>query len=600
MRLESDFFCFDNDNRLCIPSLKLTLERGEAVAILGVRGNDIYDIYDTFNSVNPLSRKSNPRPVIRCVSRSLNLFPHFSALENFSMAERSVIRYNKKQIVKICNDIKREFGISIDFHVPLRRLPISEQIIVQLIRAYISEMDILVCDNLISMLSIEDRRILFSIFQAMKAAGKSIIYLTTKWENAIQVASRILVTDGREAIGEMSTREVIENPQDLLFLISGRTLMEQNAESADSSKILDMLYSGAEYLTNNYELKETLSVVINNVSRIIHCDYCTISLRNHDSKYVHTYLGNYMTAPILDKDFISEYLNGDHPESVIYMSTEDINFDKIVSAPSHDVKSFIALPIINKNHILGLLTVFFSNVIIYDDQQFHYLKSFCREVSVVAETSRLINNSILLQESNHRIKNNLQIITSLIAMQQLYIQQHPETDVDQILDSISNCVQNIAYLHDLLTSPTSNSNNIDLHRIIESILRLYETSKVAITVDADDLLVPYAKATSISIVINELIANCVRHAFHKKPCPSPRILVSCHIIDEIIILKVQDNGSGLPETVDVGTSQSIGFAILRAIVNNELHGSLQIENTGNGTLAAITIPYVSLITDAYP
>lgn len=600
MRLESDFFCFDNDNRLCIPSLKLTLEHGEAVAILGVRGNDIYDIYDTFNSVNPLSRKSNPRPVIRCVSRSLNLFPHFSALENFSMAERSVIRYNKKQIVKICNDIKQEFGISIDFHVPLRRLPISEQIIVQLIRAYISEMDILVCDNLISMLSIEDRRILFSIFQAMKAAGKSIIYLTTKWENAIQVASRILVTDGREAIGEMSTREVIENPQDLLFLISGRTLMEQNAESADSSKILDMLYSGAEYLTNNYELKETLSVIINNVSRIIHCDYCTISLRNHDSKYVHTYFGNYMTAPILDKDFISEYLNSDQPESVIYMSTEDINFDKIVSAPSHDVKSFIALPIISKNHILGLLTVFFSNVIIYDDQQFHYLKSFCREVSVVAETSRLINNSILLQESNHRIKNNLQIITSLIAMQQLYIQQHPETDVDQILDSISNCVQNIAYLHDLLTSPTSNSNNIDLHRIIESILRLYETSKVAITVDADDLLVPYAKATSISIVINELIANCVRHAFHKKPCPSPRILVSCHIIDEIIILKVQDNGSGLPETVDVGTSQSIGFAILRAIVNNELHGSLQIENTGNGTLAAITIPYVSLITDAYP
>lgn len=599
MTRKSGFFTFDDSSHLHIPSLRLTLLPGESAAILGTRGNNISDIYHHFNAINPLEKKTPSHPAIRCITAgNINLFPQFSAYDNFTLAEHSVIQYHKKQLIRLCENLKKQFGIITDFHIPVKRLPISQQIIILAVRALISEMDILVCDDLISLLSIEDRNILLSLFRTMLDEGKSILYLTTKWENAVLAASRIIVTSDGELMGEMNTSEVIENPQQLLFLISGRTLMEQDTASMDASHILDMLYAGAEYLTNNYELTETLSVIINNVSRVVHCSCCTICLRNQSSDIIHTYTGQYHNAPALTEDFLRDYLNGqcNYPENIVYICSEDINFNKILQKASDNIRSLIVMPVTSKNSILGSLCVYFENIIVYDNQQFNYLRSFCREVSVVAETSRLINSSVLLQESNHRIKNNLQIIISLIAMQQLYIRQHPETDTGEILESIANCVQNIASLHDLLTGTASGSNNIDLSRIIDCILRLYRTTPIQISVDAQDLLIPYAKATSISIVINELLANCVKHAFPEKfSLASPAVHISCHIADQDIVMQVRDNGVGISDEIDLNTCQSIGFSILRTIIRNELRGTLKITDNHPGTSAMITIPYVMLI-----
>lgn len=122
---KSDFFYFDKNNHFCIPSLNLILLPGEAVAILSTRGNNISDIYNRFHVLNPLGKKTPSHPVIRCITAgNINLFPQFSAYDNFSMAEHSVIRYNKKQLVRVCENIKKQFGISTSFHTPIKRLSI--------------------------------------------------------------------------------------------------------------------------------------------------------------------------------------------------------------------------------------------------------------------------------------------------------------------------------------------------------------------------------------------------------------------------------------------------------------------------------------------
>jgi hypothetical protein len=73
---KSDFFYFDKNNHFCIPSLNLILLPGEAVAILGTRGNNISDIYNRFHVLNPLGKKTPSHPVIRCIiAGNINLFP---------------------------------------------------------------------------------------------------------------------------------------------------------------------------------------------------------------------------------------------------------------------------------------------------------------------------------------------------------------------------------------------------------------------------------------------------------------------------------------------------------------------------------------------
>lgn len=216
-------------------------------------------------------------------------------------------------------------------------------------------------------------------------------------------------------------------------------------------------------------------------------------------------------------------------------------------------------------------------------------------MAIVIETSKLISNSILLQESNHRIKNNLQLIISILTMQRLYLSQNPNADVNDIFDSITNTIFNIASLHDLLTSNISHSDSININQIINSILNLYEASSIKMHLQCNDFVVPYASVTSISMVINEVIANCSKHAFKGERSTQKQIHIICVKANDDVNIEIQDNGIGISPDIDINHTQSVGLSIIRTIVKNELHGSLQLINTGSGTLVRITFPYAALI-----
>lgn len=582
----------DSHNNLYLPWFDTTILPGESTAILGARGTDIDQLLSAFKK-NP-ARKSKP-PIIRIVSTNTALFKKYSAYDNFSMAETSVIPYRKKQLHRLCEEIKRRFNIKIDFSTPLQELSVSEQIIIEVVHAYISKMDILICDNLLSQLVFEDRKILISIFRKMQEEGKSIIYLTTKWEYAVQISSRILIVSEMELLGEMKTSDVIKNPQPLLYLLSGKNLIEPKPE--DTSSFLDMLYSSAEYMTNNYELNEALAIIINNVCQTINCQNCCIYLRQYSTAPVLQYIGDNINLPALKESFLHDNFHDFEftANDIFYINKNDLNFNDIFAAKQDDIKSIMSMPVICKGKIIGGIYVFFTSASLYNHQDYLYLKSFCKEVAIVIETSKLISNSILLQESNHRIKNNLQLIISILTMQRLYLSQNPNADVNDIFDSITNTIFNIASLHDLLTSNISHSDSININQIINSILNLYEASSIKMHLQCNDFVVPYASVTSISMVINEVIANCSKHAFKGERSTQKQIHIICVKANDDVNIEIRDNGIGISPDIDINHTQSVGLSIIRTIVKNELHGSLQLINTGSGTLVRITFPYAALI-----
>lgn len=583
---------FDSYNNLYLTWFDITIRPRESIALLGARGTDIDQLISSFKK-SP-TRKSNT-PIIRIVSTNTALFKKYSAYDNFSMAETTVIPYKKKQLHRLCNEIKNLFHINIDFSVPLQELSISEQIIIEVVHAYISNMDFLICDNLLSQLVFEDRKILISMFRKMQEAGKSILYLTTKWEYAVQISSRILIVSEMELLGEMKTADVIKNPQPLLYLLSGKNLIEPKPEEASS--FLDMLYSSAEYMTNNYELNEALAIIINNVCQTINCQNCCIYLQQHSTSPVLQYIGDNINVPALKESFLHDNFHDFEftANDIFYINKNDLNFNDIFAAKQDDIKSIMSMPVICKGKIIGGVYVFFAGASLYNHQDYLYLKSFCKEVAIVIETSKLISNSILLQESNHRIKNNLQLIISVLTMQRVYLSQNPNADINDIFDSITNTIFNIASLHDLLTSNIAHSDSININQITSSILNLYEASNIKIHLRCDDFVVPYASVTSISMVINEVIANCSKHAFQNSRCSENEIYITCVKSSDYVDIEIRDNGIGISPEIDIDHAQSVGLSIIRTIVKNELHGSLQLSDTGSGTLVRISFPYASLI-----
>lgn len=585
----SDFFYFDGDDRLVIPSLETVLSKGECISLLGVKGTDVSNVYREFYRLDPLRRVPKDTPRIRCITRDGSFHHAFSTYENFITSDRQFFPVSRKKLMDLCEEARIRFGISFSFRTPLAQLSPSQRIIAELMGVYLSGADYVVCDNLFSLMGIEDREIMIKMVNAMLRQNRSVLYLTTKWEFAVQLASRFIVFSDNSVLGTMDAAEVIRNPQRLIYLISGRSLIDRNDDTSDTANMLSMLYAGAEYLTNNYELNDALTFVTANVNKVLGCASSSIYLLSGDQQSSVHFCDT--PAPVLTESFLARFQEHTDGDKLLYASADDVNFPQMFHGSTMGVKSLLAMPIILKGSLCGVLVAHYNTAIIYDEQQFLGMRSFCREIAIIIETSRLMGSSVLLQESNHRIKNNLQVIISLLSVQQLYSQQHRDTNIQDLLESIICRVQNIAAVHEMLISGDGKQHNIDLEELLKGVLHIYQREDIRLVIEAGGILVPHNKATAISMAINELVVNSLKYAF-PTPQEDKQILVRCQLEGSWIHIIVEDNGVGLPPHICFKKSASIGFSIIRTLIANDLHGELDIFNTGHGTLANIQIPYL--------
>ena len=123
--------------------------------------------------------------------------------------------------------------------------------------------------------------------------------------------------------------------------------------------------------------------------------------------------------------------------------------------------------------------------------------------------------------------------------------------------------------------------------IIEKILKIYDHQNINFSVSADNINLPYNIATSIALLINEIISNCTKHAFDESMY-NREISVNCKKSGQHIYLQISDNGRGLPANFDYTKMESVGMTIIRATLC-ELKGTVHFDGTA-GTTVSIMVP----------
>ena len=153
-------------------------------------------------------------------------------------------------------------------------------------------------------------------------------------------------------------------------------------------------------------------------------------------------------------------------------------------------------------------------------------------------------NELLLAELNHRVKNNLAIITSLIRLKRGELE---EQDGEVLLD-LESRIKAIALMHDNMFSRNNQQEvKLDefLNTLIESICRTYEHGKtLRIVQQVPALELSFNQTLPFSMIINELVINSLKHAFHHQD--QPEIHVQCRVSNGVFYLDYGDNGMGLP------------------------------------------------------
>lgn len=215
----------------------------------------------------------------------------------------------------------------------------------------------------------------------------------------------------------------------------------------------------------------------------------------------------------------------------------------------------------------------------------------------------LLEKEVLLKEVHHRVKNNLQVISSLLKIQATYIKEpfHRE-----IFKESQNRIRSMALVHEqLYKSKDLTGVNIGeyLEELVSNVSRMYATSgrpvKMELVVDKD-LIVDLDTAIPCGLIVNELITNSFKHAF---PNQAPKGvkkfeigLTLCVNSFGLISLTVKDNGKGLPVGFDLHTSNSLGLKLVSILVK-QLDGTIEVKSSSDsssgvvGTEFGLTFPF---------
>ncbi len=188
----------------------------------------------------------------------------------------------------------------------------------------------------------------------------------------------------------------------------------------------------------------------------------------------------------------------------------------------------------------------------------------------------LAEKMVLLKEVHHRVKNNLQIISSLLELQSDYI----EGDASRrFIRESQDRIRSMALVHEQLYK-SEDLSVIDFACYVdELVMSLYRSSvvdqnKICAEMEVRDIELGIDEAIPCGLILNELVSNSLKHAFPGNRRGSVSIRGS---MDEqgYVCLTVSDTGIGLPPGFDVATSESLGLQIV-SLLTKQLHGTLEI------------------------
>jgi two-component sensor histidine kinase len=195
------------------------------------------------------------------------------------------------------------------------------------------------------------------------------------------------------------------------------------------------------------------------------------------------------------------------------------------------------------------------------------------------EKEALLNEKvILLKEIHHRVKNNLQVISSLLYLNSKNITN--EETLNIIKDS-QNRVKSIALIHERLYQ----SNDLGkinfgeyIKHLANDIFKSYTVDKflIKLVTRLDDIFISIDLAVPLGLIINELVSNSFKYAFPGNQNENAEVKIECSINEaKEVLLIVSDNGIGLPEDLEIKKKSSLGLQLVETLVS-QISGNLSI------------------------
>ena len=256
------------------------------------------------------------------------------------------------------------------------------------------------------------------------------------------------------------------------------------------------------------------------------------------------------------------------------------------------IHRFLAAPAVMRNRLMGLIIIA-NSPRDYTESDLETVKRlaamFAMALNRIWDENQirisLKEKELLLKEIHHRVKNNMQIISSLLGLQS----SHVKDERDAALFEVSqHRVRSMALVHEKLYQSESLSG-IDFQDYITDLVEelhnsYYLGGRVTVTINAKNILVNIDDAIPCSLIIHELVSNAMKYAF--PDAKRGNITIEFYQKGEDSVIRISDDGIGLPAGFDYRNTESLGLQLVSALTQ-QLSGSIELD-ASKGTVFTIT------------
>lgn len=350
---------------------------------------------------------------------------------------------------------------------------------------------------------------------------------------------------------------------------------------------LTALAEVSETVTSPLYLDEMLGLVVDMAARVMRARACALMLLDEERgvlvERAAQGLGSAChSSPIpLGEGTIGQVAQSGQPATV-----EDVRQDAQAAAACEELYALLCVPLRVRERVIGVLNCYTGEPHTFTAQEIGLFQTLANQTALAIENAHLVVNTAIVREMHHRVKNNLQTIAMLLRLQ---LGEEGPIDAEEALQVSIHRILSIAAVHEMLSE--RGFRLVDVKQVLRQVVSTVTSSRIhpaelSIAVGGDEITLPSRSATALTLAVNELIQNALKHAFVGRE--AGQIAIRLREIPAGFEVAVEDDGVGLapgePE------DRSLGLQIVEALVGQDLGGELCIERSERGTRATIQAP----------
>jgi two-component system, sensor histidine kinase PdtaS len=354
---------------------------------------------------------------------------------------------------------------------------------------------------------------------------------------------------------------------------------------AVKSTQLSAISEVSKTVTSNLYLEEILQLIVAMTAQTFNFKICSIMLLDENRqelviKATQSKSRDYVSKPNLK---VGESIAGRAVQEARALTildvkkTPDYRFPDI--AEKEGLCSMACIPLTSREQVIGVLNCYTEQPKVFSEEEIASLATMANQAAIAITNAKLMVRSAIIQEMHHRVKNSLQTVASLLRLQ---MHREGEGTPEEMLRESINRIISIAAVHDLLSREAL--DEVNLREVAETILTLTGRSllrasqRIEMRVTGNDVVLPSSKATTVALILNELLHNAIEHGFHDRERGSLEIRIGSD--GPQITLEVLNDGEPIPEGFDPRQSNSLGLQIVHSLAQNDLAGRFSLQRDG--------------------